>query len=88
MVRRGPLKLVVDRIEPRFELFDLGADPLEQHDLVSARGEEARALGRELKAFLERAVVPERIAPPSTEEQRKLEALGYGGGADDGGKDG
>ena len=83
MVRRGADKLILDRDARRLELYDLARDPFEHDDLFAQRGERARVLGRELKEFLERAVTPERIPPPSAEEQRQLDAMGYGGGERD-----
>ncbi len=79
MVRRGKDKLVLDRVEQRFELFDLGQDPLEQHDLFAEQRERAGALALELRTFLAQARESDRIPPPSEEDQRKLDAMGYGG---------
>ena len=83
MVRRGNDKLIQDRVTQRAELFDLAQDPLEQHDLAAERAVLARELGAELTRFLSGSVQPEKIAPPTPEDQARLDALGYGGGTDE-----
>lgn len=79
MVRRGADKLVLDRTRQRFELYDLARDPGEQRDLFAEQRERAGELARELQAFLAQARESERIPPPSEEDQRRLDAMGYGG---------
>ncbi|NOT30531.1 MAG: sulfatase [Planctomycetes bacterium] len=83
MVRRGGHKLIVDRAAQRLELYDLARDPGESQNLVAEEAERVRTLGTELKEFLGRAVMSERIPLPSAEERRQLEAMGYGGDARD-----
>jgi arylsulfatase A-like enzyme len=78
MVRRGPLKLLLDRLTREREVYDLRADPREERDLSGSEAELERALEEELERFLRGAVEGEAIAPPSEEELRRLEALGYG----------
>ena len=68
------------------ELYDLVADPGEQHDLLAAGGAGVAARAAELEATLER-VLAERLAEapalegelaePSAEDRERLEALGY-----------
>jgi arylsulfatase A-like enzyme len=78
MVRRGMEKLIVEH-RKRFEFYDLGKDPHEREDRIRTDGARARVLAEELAAFLATAVTPESIPPPSAEEQRVLDAMGYGG---------
>ncbi|MFZ5443451.1 MAG: sulfatase-like hydrolase/transferase [Myxococcota bacterium] len=50
-VRHGPLKLIRDRLSGVTSLFDLSADPGEQHDLAPARPAEVQRLLGELDAW-------------------------------------
>jgi arylsulfatase A-like enzyme len=83
MVRREADKLLVDLRAPRMELYDLAVDPTEQRDLARTHAALVEALGKELERFRAGARRPELIAPPTAEERRKLDAMGYGGGDDD-----
>jgi hypothetical protein len=47
-VREGDLKAIVSRADRQVELYDLAADPDEQHDLAPARPREAAAYGAAL----------------------------------------
>jgi len=49
-IREGPLKLIHLMDENRVELFDLAADPHEQHDLAAARPDDRRRLAQALFA--------------------------------------
>lgn len=79
-VVRGQDKLVYDLEHDEARLFDLGADPGEQHDLAPERPAELRALEEHL---LERVAATEgegdtkRAAKTSREVQERLRALGY-----------
>jgi hypothetical protein len=65
------------------ELYDLATDPGEQRDLVTAQPALAESLGAELERFRAGARRSDLIAPPTAEERRKLDAMGYGGATDD-----
>jgi len=80
MVRRGFEKLHKNRFTEKLELYDIARDPLEQQDLAEAHPDTRAALEAELQRFLAGAVRAEAIAAPSEEEQKRLDALGYGGG--------
>ena len=77
------MKLIYSAVTRRFELYDLNADPAEQHDL-SADPRQAKALA-ELTASLQRFTREDRLAltgvgGPQTlteDERRKLRSLGY-----------
>jgi arylsulfatase A-like enzyme len=79
MARRGSAKFVLDTRRGERELYDLAADPREQRDLSGAADARLAELEAELRRFLEGAVTPEAVPPPTDEEQEKLDALGYGG---------
>jgi arylsulfatase A-like enzyme len=83
MVRRDAAKLVVDLRASKVELYDLATDPGEQRDLVTAQPALAESLGAELERFRAGARRSDLIAPPTAEERRKLDAMGYGGATDD-----
>jgi len=68
---------------PRAELYDLGRDAREQHDLASTERRTAATLRDELQRYGSQFTAPETIDP---EEAKKLAALGYvSAGADEGG---
>jgi hypothetical protein len=84
----GDRKLVLDRRRGAARLFDLAADPAEQHDLAAAEPAAARAAAGTLR----RALAEARAARPSgdgptpalaPETRAQLEALGYVGGAEE-----
>jgi arylsulfatase A-like enzyme len=77
MVRQGHAKLLLDRLTGRLELYDLERDRGEQDDVADERPELVGALKAELERFLAGAVEGEAIPPPTEEERRRLEALGY-----------
>jgi arylsulfatase A-like enzyme len=77
MVRQGSHKLLKDTHTGRAELYDLGLDALEQRDISGDDPERVRALEQALERFRAGAIEGEAIPPPSEEEQRRLEALGY-----------
>ncbi len=62
-IRRGDDKLVVDW-HGRLQLYDLAADPYEEHNLVEKRPERARVLFRQLTAWLDANVAPRYVAAP------------------------
>jgi len=80
MVRQGEEKLHLDTSNGRLELYDIGSDPGEHQDLLEQRPERVRALQAALQTFLASEVRAESVAPPTREELKKLEELGYGGG--------
>jgi arylsulfatase A-like enzyme len=83
-VRRGFDKLHFNRYSQQQELYDLAQDPFEQRDLRAQQPELSDQLRRELESFEAGAVAGEAIPAPTAEEQQKLDALGYGGGDDEG----
>ena len=78
-IRHAELKLVSDRTKGTLRLFDLDADPGETRDASGTHPERAKALARELDAFVQQAPIaapkPLEELPRSTVEQ--LRALGY-----------
>jgi len=77
MVRQGDTKFLLDTHSQATELYDLARDAHESVDLAPQDPARAAALRAELARYLESAVVGEAIPPPSEEEKKKLEALGY-----------
>jgi arylsulfatase A-like enzyme len=77
MVRRGTHKLHLDRLTDATELYDVAADPHEQHDLGREQADRVRALRADLDAFgrVERPAVP--VTPPTGDAADRLRALGY-----------
>ncbi len=86
MVRRGTDKLCLDKHTQEMELYDLGADPGEQQDLVGAAPEKVSSLRAELDRFMEGEVEPDVIPEPTAEERQQerriLAATGYDGDAE------
>ncbi|HET7746608.1 MAG TPA: sulfatase-like hydrolase/transferase [Vicinamibacteria bacterium] len=78
-VYAGALKLVVRGDRPH-QLFDVAADPAEEHDLFATRKDAATAIAGQMMA----AVTPgtrRGTAPPLDPEMvERLRSLGYGGG--------
>ena len=73
-LRRGPLKLIA---APRAELYDLGRDPGEAHDLASQERRAAADLAASLGP-LRRETGPKPAATAlDAEAQARLESLGY-----------
>jgi hypothetical protein len=76
---QGDHKLV-RRKEGAYELYDLAADPLEQHDLAPAGGELYEDLEEQVEAFATRLAEEKRKGAKvkiDEEEADQLEALGY-----------
>ena len=76
-VRRNDVKFIA---APRPELYDVGADPQEQENVVAARAE----LARDLAERVERVSGPELPSRPSSADPEvlaRLRALGYAGGS-------
>ena len=81
-------KLVLELDTGRAELFDLTEDPRELFSLAAAEPGAVR-LGREsLEAWMERSTalreelgIRSRVLEPGRDEERRLRALGYAGGA-------
>ncbi|HUP65930.1 MAG TPA: sulfatase-like hydrolase/transferase, partial [Thermoanaerobaculia bacterium] len=63
---------------PRAELYDVRADPAEKHNVIAEQRRVYAALDREMKTFDRSLTPPSAISP---EEEAKLSALGYLGGA-------
>ncbi len=83
---RGRHKLLEDVSGHRFHLFDLEADPREQHDLAGTEPALLAQLQAELRATIRAAeeksarfAAGARVVP-TPEELEELERLGYGGG--------
>jgi arylsulfatase A-like enzyme/Flp pilus assembly protein TadD len=78
-VRRGRWKLIE---APRPELYDLESDPHEEHDLAAARPELVAELREEMRRHAGRGgrLDADHLSV-SEETRRRLEALGYVGGA-------
>jgi len=77
MVREGGEKLLFDSYTGREELYDLAKDAAEKQDPSGSAAERVRVLRAALERFLAGAVEGEAIPPPTEEEQRRLDALGY-----------
>jgi arylsulfatase A-like enzyme len=80
--RRGPYKLIRTPLEEggeRFELYDLEADPTEQHDLAAERPEIVEELVEELDVLSTHldALFEQREVHLSEEELKRLGNLGY-----------
>jgi len=79
----GRWRLVTHEGSPS-QLFDLAADPREEHDLAAARPEIVAEMERTFAELLRSA---ERVAPlsertVSPEEEARLKSMGYAGGDD------
>ena len=76
---RGDRKLIYG---PRPELYDLGADPDELHDLIDTETETAERMEAELARFLAENAAQDLDAAVEMDEEtrQKLMALGYIGG--------
>lgn len=74
-IREGDLKLVLYHEDQTYRLFDLSADPSEQHDLAKARGEDAARLAGRLRARLAEAgakmPIPNPAYDPTKEPVRR-----------------
>jgi arylsulfatase A-like enzyme/Flp pilus assembly protein TadD len=64
---------------PIEELYDLGADPREQTNLVAKAGERTRSLAAELRRFS--AALPGKEQGETVEVRQRLQALGYVSGS-------
>ncbi len=90
LLQQWPLRLVETDLDYAgragvVELFDLEQDPHEQHDLASAdpeRTEKLRAALRRQRKALEAAAFSASKHVLSDAERKKLDALGYGGEAE------
>lgn len=81
VLRQGSWKYI---LAPRAELYDLSADPREQHDLIASRHARAAAMRGELATLLEherRGSGAGAAASVPLDLLEKLGALGYVGGA-------
>jgi arylsulfatase A-like enzyme len=80
-VRRGDLKLIVDRFGQTRRLYDLARDPGEQQPVGdSARAQAMRALEQELEAWEQRTrdvEEPDVRAERDADTDARLRALGY-----------
>jgi arylsulfatase A-like enzyme len=81
-LRDAEFKLIYFPDEQRFELYDLAADPREQHDVYATHSGRRPDWPEKLVALYEVALVP---AAEGTEGQGQMDpdmlrALGYGGG--------
>jgi len=77
MVREGSEKLFLDTHTGALELYDLASDAGEVRNLAEAHPERVQALQALLERWQAGSVEGEAVPPPTAEEQRKLEALGY-----------
>jgi arylsulfatase A-like enzyme len=77
MVRRGPIKLVYDRLTEDYELFDLAADRAEINDVSEEREESAQILLAELHRYMAAEKAGVEISPLSEEDRERLKSLGY-----------
>jgi arylsulfatase A-like enzyme len=79
-LQRGSVKLVWNAGAAPDELYDLVADPTEEHNVIDARRDEARNLGQELLVRLAR-LRPQRSSAEGAEldplTKATLESLGY-----------
>jgi len=86
---RERYKLYQDTSRERFELYDLGADADERHDLAAEQPELLEQLKRELGAALQTAqqkgasFAPGAPLEHTPEELQNLRDLGYGGGGEE-----
>ncbi|MBA3482522.1 MAG: DUF4976 domain-containing protein, partial [Pirellulales bacterium] len=74
-IRRGDFKLIEFYADSRIELYDLAADPGEEHDLAEPEAERAAPLRRELQAWLkgvdaQMPTVNPRFDPAKPEDTR------------------
>lgn len=76
-VRIGAHKYIEAPEESSYELFDLAADPGEQHNLVRARPREAAALERVLAEWRRRPGAGRTRSDDAPETLEALRALGY-----------
>jgi len=77
MVRREGHKLHLDRTTDATELYDVLADPDEQHDLGAQQDDRVRELRADLDAFARDERPPVTVAPPTGDVLDRLRALGY-----------
>jgi arylsulfatase A-like enzyme len=79
-IRRGPLRLIFPAADSETgELFDHSSDPQEQHNLLSARPEQAAELRRESERWLSESI-PWGATPEVEIDEiyaQQLRALGY-----------
>ena len=76
-VRHGADKLHFDRTTQRASLYDLSADPAEQHDVAAERPDVVRQLRQHIDRFMRiQPLVGETIALTPAEIE-KLRSLGY-----------
>jgi arylsulfatase A-like enzyme len=61
----------------RAELYDVGADPAERHDVVGERPELARSLYARLTGYASRPAAQRRVEELDEKLRSELEALGY-----------
>ncbi len=78
MVRRGPMKLVLNYVNRRKRLFDLGADPAELTSLAAERSETTSELLELLRAQIRLRPIAEDFAEtPGTTDVENLRKIGY-----------
>jgi arylsulfatase len=73
----GDLKLMVESVSGRSELYDLEADPSELRDLSAKRAEDVARLSSALSAELERYGIVRPGPEAAAAFQERLRALGY-----------
>ena len=78
-VRTKQWKLITTPSEDKTELYDIGADPQEQHDIAEQHADVVNRLKAELRRWLQstRPVMPGSEVELSEEEMERLRALGY-----------
>jgi arylsulfatase A-like enzyme len=73
----GDLKVIVESVSGRTELYDLEADPSELRDLSTKRAEDAARLSSALSAELDRHGIVRPGPEAAAAFQERLRALGY-----------
>lgn len=80
-VHLGPYKLIHDRREDTWDLFDLSNDPEEFEDLSKVRKDLFKKLREKVTNYERLSAEPSRYgkseADIDEEERKKLESLGY-----------
>ena len=77
-LQRGDLKLIYHQLQPEnSELYDLGSDPGERHDLAAERPDVLREMIAELKSRGALSDLMPGMTPTDPEHAERLRSLGY-----------